>query len=77
MKTVDYVTVNAAHKFAAQEQGKKPTAYIKLGEVQTLCVVEPCKTKKQHWSFFGDWKKSVAPWYNEPQKRFPAYETHI
>lgn len=61
---VNIITMKSAHEHLLQTQGKKKTDSIKLGDLQTLCMrTKSDKKPKKHWSFTGDWKTSVAPYY--------------
>lgn len=64
MKTVDMITLSAAHKYALGEKPRN-NRFVSFGTLQELCSGHSHKPKqKQGWSFVGDWKRSVAPFYH-------------
>ena len=66
MKTIDYVTVAAAHNFCAKEQGKKTTAYVNMRDIHNLIHANEKKSYHQGWSFLGskaDWNRAIRPVY--------------
>jgi len=58
MKNVNMITMRAAYDHLAKSGDK----YIKLGDIQEMCV--PPIERRQKWSFKGNWKNAIQPIYS-------------
>ena len=60
---IDLITVRAAAGYLQKEK-ESNGSYVFLSDVQQLCLTNGHKpVPKQGWSFRGDWKRSVQPYF--------------
>jgi hypothetical protein len=65
MKNSNIITVRAAVQHL-HNTGENSGKYVFLSDLQLLCNQDGKKPKaKQGWTFYGDWKRSVQPYYGQ------------
>lgn len=58
--SMNVITLRAAYDTLKAENGKN---YQKLSDLAEM-MHPPVINKRQKWTFFGDWEKSVLPWWH-------------
>lgn len=56
------ITLKAAHDFLSSEQSSK---FTNLASIQQL-IAGPTKSKKQGWTYYGDWSKVSPIFHGRP-----------